>query len=424
MMATSRSALVRLGALSWALLSAASACAAETIDAGPFSVDVAPGLAIRVNGVPLISGSRCAAFRGTLAGSPVLVDPAQGRIVRQGNAFTLMARTGRKSLRQEVVVTAEAVHITFELRAFGPTGGSHLEYDLLAPVASLDGVPAVWTAGAPRDHRQDHEATLDSKTAKAGEYAQRSVVYARLALPGGACSMDINPGGAWVGEDNYGETAAMTLWHDGQAWHFMSLCSGGQLGGTLRGKVVLRVGDVPYERVHRRDPVAYTSEFPVALALDFSEAGGDARYTACGTTAPAGAPYRWRDPAAVRLVSRTTGGLLWRDFATAARPGTEVVFEIEQPAGLYLMTLHVRDDEAATGPFTVSDASGPVLGDVQVERGASWIRTVPLRLRDGRTALRFSGDWKVNALTLQAILGEAEDFLFGRPYWNLPEPGE
>jgi hypothetical protein len=126
----------------------------------------------------------------------------------------------------------------------------------------------------------------------------------------------------------------------------------------------------------------------------------------------------------VRLVSRTTGGLLWRDFATAARPGTEVVFEIEQPAGLYLMTLHVRDDEAATGPFTVSDASGPVLGDVQVERGASWIRTVPLRLRDGRTALRFSGDWKVNALTLQAILGEAEDFLFGRPYWNLPEPGE
>ena len=263
---------------------------------------------------------------------------------------------------------------------------------------------------------------LDSKTAKPGEYIQRSVVYARFALPGGACAMDFNPGGAWVGEDNYGEAAAVTLWHDGRAWHLMALCSGGQLGGTLRGKVILRAGAVAYEQVHRRDPVAYTSEFPVALAVNFSDADGDARYVACAAAAAKGAPYRWRAPAAVRIVTRAKGGLLWRDFATAARPGTEGVFEIEQPSGLYLLTLHVRDDAAASGPFTVSDPAGTLLKDVRVKRGAAWVKTVPLRLRDGRTALRFGGDWKVNALTLQAILGEAEDFLFDRPFWNMEAP--
>lgn len=422
MTARRRCLLPLLRGLALTGLLALGAGAAESIDAGPFSVAVAPGLTIRFNGALLISGSRCAALSGALANSPRLVDPEQGSVTRQGNAFTLLARQGRHTLRQEVLVTPDAVHITFELRAFGPTGGSHVEYDLLAPVAALDGVPAVWTTGAPRDRRQDHEATLDSRSVPAGEYAQRSVVYARFNLPGGACTIDVNPGGAWVGEDNYGETTAVTLWHDGRTWHFTSLCSGGQLGATLSGKVIIRAGAPPYDQVHRRDPVAYTSEFPTALALNFSDTDHDARYAACAALAPAGSPWRWRDPAAVRIVTRAQGGLLWRDYATAVRPGTEGILELEQPAGLYLLTMHVGDAAAATGPFSLSDATGALLTDVRVDAGAWVVKTVPLRLREGRAALRFSGAWKINALTLQALLGDAEDFLFDRPFWNLGMP--
>ena len=109
------------------LLIAAGGCGAETIDAGPFSVEVSPALTVRLNGMPLIVGDRCAGFRGTIADSPVLVDGAQGQILRQGPVLTTVARQGRNSLRREVMVTPEAVHITFELQAFGPTGGSHVE---------------------------------------------------------------------------------------------------------------------------------------------------------------------------------------------------------------------------------------------------------------------------------------------------------
>ena len=166
MIAPNRVATVVLG-----LVVVAGAWAGETIEAGPFSVDVSPALGIRFHGAPLISGDRCVALRGPLADSPVLVDGAQGRVVRQGTIITTLSRKGRNTLRREVLVTAEAVHLTFELRAFGDTGGSHVEYDLLAPVEALDGVPCSLTTGAPRSQRADTSVALNSKEAKAGEYA-------------------------------------------------------------------------------------------------------------------------------------------------------------------------------------------------------------------------------------------------------------
>jgi hypothetical protein len=404
------------------LLFAVGACAAETLDAGPFSVEVAPALMVRFHGMPLITGDRCVGFRGTTAASPVLVDGAQGQIVRAGSILTTVARQGRNVLRREVMVTPEAVHITFELQAFGPTGGSHVEYDLLAPVAALDNVPCVATTGAPRDRRADAQVTLSSQDTKAGTYAQRSVVHGRFAFPAGACSLDLNPQGAWQGESNYGEPTAATLWHDGRLWHFMMLCSGGQFGATMTGKIILRAGDIPYEQVHRRDRVEYTSDFPVALALNFTAGDSDDHFTACPVATVADKPYRWRDPQAVRLVTRDAGGLLYRDYATPSKPSAEGVFEMALPSGLHLLTLYAHDAQAATGPFTVSGPEGVLCRDVRVPRGEYWVKTVPLRSRDGRTRVTFRGDWKVNGLRLQEILGEAEDFLFDRPYWNASLP--
>ncbi len=92
---------------------------------------------------------------------------------------------------------------------------------------------------------------------------------------------------------------------------------------------------------------------------------------------------------------------------------------IEQRSGLYLLTINVHDAKDDTGPFTIAGPEGPLLKDIIIKRGQYWFRTAPLRIRKGRAALRFSGNWKIGALTLQPILYGTEDFLFHRPFWNL-----
>ena len=106
-------------------------------------------------------------------------------------------------------------------------------------------------------------------------------------------------------------------------------------------------------------------------------------------------------------------------YATAANAGGDGVLELEQRSGLYLMTLNVRDDTEDTGPFTVTGPEGPVFKDITIGRGQYWFKSAPLRARNGRADLRFTGNWKVGALTLQPILYETEDYLFDRPFWNM-----
>ena len=101
---------------------------AETIDAGPFSVDVTPKLTVRCNDVVLFSGDRCDVLRrGLNQNDPSPVGTTEdGELLHDGNVLTLLARQGRNTLRREVMVTPEAVHITYELRVFGSTGGTHM----------------------------------------------------------------------------------------------------------------------------------------------------------------------------------------------------------------------------------------------------------------------------------------------------------
>ena len=116
--------------------------------------------------------------------------------------------------------------------------------------------------------------------------------------------------------------------------------------------------------------------------------------------------------------------MLYRDFATAADGKSDGVLELEQRSGLYLLTLNVLDTAEDTGPFTVSGPKGPLFADVRIKGGTYWFKTAPLRIRNGKVDVRFTGDWKIGALTLQPILYETEDFIFDRPFWNmeLPDP--
>ncbi len=402
-----------------ALALTAGAAVAETIDAGPFSVEVAPDLLVRINGQTLIGGDRCVSFRGMRPGEPVLVDPAAGRVLREGNIITVLAAQGRNTLRREVMVTPEAVHITFEMRVFGDTGGTHLQYDLLTPAEFLDGVDyEAWT-GAPRGPLQTETGTFSLADTAAADYLVRSVRYMLLQRPGAECSLDFNPGGPWVGESNYGHNYSANPYHDGERFHFLMLCAGGRMGGIFTGKIIIRPGVAAYESLHSTADVAYTKGFPVTLAVNFSESDADGDYE----------PYagnescRWRDPERVRIVEREAGGLLYRDFATATDGEAEGVLELRQRSGHYLLTLNVHDAEEDTGPFSVIGPDGPLFEDVTIERGEHWFRTAHLRFHEGRADLTFTGSWKLGGLALQAILYESEDFVLDRPFWNMAIEG-
>jgi len=398
------------------VLLTASVGAAETLDAGPFSLEVAPELVLRVNGEALIRGDRCAAFSGLKPDPRILVSPAEGRVLRDGNVVTVLATQGRNTLRREVMVTAEAVHITFEMRIFGATGGSHLQYDFLAPGEFLDGVEYEARTGRPRGPLRTETGTFSTEETEPFEYLLRTTRYAILKRPGAECSLDLNPGGPWVGESNYGHNYSANPFHDGEDFRWLMLCSGGANGGIFRGKVIIRSGAIPWEAVHSTTDVAYTRGFPTSLAVNLSqEEDSSGEYVAYGEDDAC----RWEQPESVRIVERDSGGLLYRDFATPAEEGAEGVLEIAQRSGHYLLTMNLRDPQEDTGPFTVSGPDGPLFEDVTVEQGDYWFETAHLRVRDGAATLRFTGDWKVGALALQPILYASEDFILDQPFWNM-----
>lgn len=392
----------------------------ETVSAGPFSVEVTHNLTVRYNNTLLFSGDRCVPLRGLKPGAPSLVgDFSKGQVTRKDNIITLMVQRERNSFRREVMVTADAVHLTYEIKAFGSTGSTHILYELLSPVETLDGTSYTAAAGLLRRPRNTLTGVFDSAKSKPATYIFQTGLYVALKSPSLECTLDFNPMGPWQGISNYGDNWSVNPYHDGKQYHFSMFCSAARNGATFTGKVIIRPGNKPYTDVHRNEAWSYTTDFPVPLALNFSDSDTDQRYQLCAANGTANKSFRWQ-PENIRIVSRAQGGLLRRDFAAAADGKSDGILELQQPSGLYLLTLNIHDAKEDTGPFDLTGPDGPLLKSVSVPRGQVWDKTVPIRFRDGKTTLRFSGNWKINALTLQLMLNENEDFLFERPYWNMP----
>jgi len=392
---------------------------AETIDAGPFSVDVQPLLSVRYNDTVLFSGERAAILRpgGYKKSEPSPVGPIEdGKVFRDGNTVTLIARKGRNVLRREVMIKPDALHLTYELTVFGSTGGTHLRYELKTPNETLQGVPYAVTKGLLRRPRTTEEGVFDLQKVEPFKYVYQTGQYLRFKSAKLPCTLDFNPMGPWVGASNYGENWTSNPYHDGETTYFAMLASGARNGGIFTGKVIVRPGDAPYEAFHPNVPVAYTVDFPVELALNFTDSDEHERYKRAD-------PKAWKHPQDVRIVPRAEGGLLRRDFAAPGSEQTDNAYGLKLRSGLYLVTLNIYDAKTDTGPFDLNCAEGPLLQNVTIPRGRFWNKTVPLRSRDGTAELRFSGDWKINALTAQKILHEEEDFLFEQPYWNMEVEG-
>jgi len=263
---------------------------ADTITAGPFSVDVSPLLTVRYDRKVLFSGDRCVAYRGLKPGAPDLVrNLSDGQVTRQANIVTLHAKDGRNIFRREVMVTPDALHLTYEVQVFGATGGTHLQYELLTPKGTFDGSSYKATTGLLRRPRKTAQSSWDSKSSEPFRYIFQTCVYLALAPPAPQCTIDFNPMGPWQGISNYGDNWSSTVYHDNESYHFSMLCSGARNGATFRGKVIVRPGAKPYEAVHRNEALAYTTDFPVTLALNFTDSDADERYQPCP---PVVAPHR------------------------------------------------------------------------------------------------------------------------------------
>ena len=397
----------------------ASDVTAETIEAGPFSVDVQPMLRVRVNDKVLFNGERAAILRsgGFKKNEPSPIGAIEdGRVLRQGNVVTLIAQQGRNVLRREILVKADALHLTYQLQIFGATGGTHARYELLSPNDALQGVQYKLTKGPLRRPRITSQQVFDLEQVEPFRYLYQTGLYLVLQDPALACTIDFNPQGPWQGSSNYGDNWAATPYHDGENTHFAMFCSSARYGATLTGKIIVRPGDQPYETFHPNVAVAYTADFPATLSVNFTDRDRHDRFQMCAAVARGKSTFGWKNPGDIHLIRRPAGGLLRRDFATSDSAGQ---LELKLRDGLYLLTLNIYDSQQDTGPFTIVDANGTLAKDVKVAQGAYYDKTVPLRVRGGLARLRFTGQWKINALTAQLILYDEEDFLFERPYWNM-----
>jgi hypothetical protein len=397
----------------------ASDVTAETIEVGPFSVDVQPMLSVRFNKTVLFNGERAAILRsgGFKKNEPSPIGAIEdGQVQRKGNTLTLIAQSGRNVLRREIMVREDELHLTYELQVFGATGGTHIRYELLSPNDSLQGVKYKLTKGLLRRPRITSQQVFDLEKVEPFKYLYQTGLYLVLQDPKLACTIDFNPQGPWLGASNYGESWAASPYHDGENTHFAMLCSSARYGATLTGKMIVRPGDKPYEAFHPNVAVAYTTDFPATLSVNFTDSDTHDRFQMCGAVPRRDKTFGWKKSDDIRIIRRPSGGLLRRDFATSASEGQ---LELKLRDGLYLLTLNVYDPKQHTGPFTIVDANGALVKDVKVAKGAYYDKTVPLRVRGGLATLRFSGQWKINALTAQLILHDDEDFLFERPHWNM-----
>jgi len=323
----------------------------DTIEAGPFSVEVSPVLTVHYEGAVLFSGDRCVAFRGLKPGAPELLrNRTGGQLTRRGNIVTLFAKDGRNVFRREVMVTPDALHLTYEVQAFGDTGGTHLQYELLTPVETFDGAPYQAATGLLRRPRKTLRGKWNSTSSEPFRYLVQTCSYLALETPAPRCTIDFNPMGPWQGTSNYGENWCTAIYHDSERYHFSMLCSGARNGATFTGKIIVRPGTGPYAAIHRNDPLAYTTGFPVTLALNFTDNDTDEKYLPCPPIVASDRPFRWKEAGNIKIVGGRIctiknckfAHLLYQDgqefYSLFIVSGDEIGFDLE-PGRVYSLTI-------------------------------------------------------------------------------------
>ncbi|MEA1950780.1 MAG: hypothetical protein U9N87_05315, partial [Planctomycetota bacterium] len=171
------------------------------------------------------------------------------------------------------------------------------------------------------------------------------------------------------------------------------------------------------------DHLCYTTDLPRSFVLNMSDEPDKMEYKSCNPKNKL-QNAQWRHPKKLQIVARPEREFVYRDFVASRNGGDGVLVIKNQTPGLYWMTLTVFDSKADAGPLTVACGDQKLVDSVNIPSGTCLVKTVPLWIKSAETSIRFSGNWKLNALALQLTMGEREDYQFNRSYWNMKCEGE
>lgn len=379
----------------------------EQISAGDFSAEVAHKLTIRYRGKVIVSHDSCDDRNDEL------LNTEQGTVSRAGNSYTLFNENAADSFRREVTVKADQVEITFSILIRRPIKTHLIYYRLHCPKEVFDGSQYDYVAGWV-----SYEPETGSGTFGSTKNLQLEIVrYLRLKSKVFPLTFDFNPEGPWLCSANYSRMWDCDILPKDNEYQIARAGTYSRFGNLVEGKIIIRSGQVPYSQIHPHDSLNYTTNMPQTLVLNMSYDADRMEYKSCNPNSKL-KDAQWQYKRGLQIVKRPGQCFVYRDFISSADK-TDGVLEIRnQVPGLYWLTLQVFDPQTVAGPFTVSVNKQKLVNDLKIPAKQYWSKTFPVWINGKSDKIRFSGNWKLNALTLQLMMGEKEDYLFKRGYWN------
>ncbi len=384
------------------------------ISAGEFSADVGRKLAIYYKNKIIVSRDSCD------DGQNKLIDTQQGEIYKQGNTYTLIYKTGNNSFRREVAVRPNEVEITFRVLVRRPISSSLMYYRLHCPKDVFDGANYDYLAGWVSRKPKYGAGTFDYANDVKKQLSFGNIRYLHIKAKDLAISFDFNPEGPWLCYGgNYSRMWGCYIATDEKGYCISRIRTYSRFGNLLIGKIIIRAGVVPYEKIHPIKRFAYTSDVKRNLVINFSYDKDEMEYKSCNPKTKLSSIY-WENPQNLQIISRNSRDFVYKDFITPKISNSPTLLIIKnQPAGLYWLTLTIFDPKAETGTFSVFSDNKTLLENARIKAGEYWIKTIPIWIKKDGVRIKFVGNWKLNALALQLIMGENEDYQFKRSYWNM-----
>jgi hypothetical protein len=381
----------------------------KQISVGDFSADVANKLTIRYKGKIIVNYDNC-----DDSGNELL-NTEKGVISRNGNSYTLFNENATDSFRREVTVKQNQVEITFRILIRRPIRSHVIYYRLHCPKNVFNGSQYDYVSGWVNRKPKTGSGTFGAEK----KLQLNSVRYLRLKSKVSPLTFDFNPEGPWLcyGGD-FGRLWGCSILAKDNEYQITRGRAYANFGNLMLGKIIIRSGQASYSQIHPCDHLCYTTNMPETLVLNMSNDRDRMEYKSCNPKSEL-KNANWQHPEKLKIEKQVNQDFVYCDFIKSANREDGVLEIKNQVPGLYWLTLTVFDSQADTGPFTVSANKQLLVDNVKIKGNKYWIKTIPLWIKTNSEKIRFSGNWKLNALVLQLIMGEKEDYLFNRGYWNM-----
>ncbi|MCC7299488.1 MAG: beta-galactosidase trimerization domain-containing protein [Verrucomicrobia bacterium] len=218
----------------------------------------------------------------------------------------------------------------------------------------------------------------------------------------------------------------------------------GSSGGVYAAKTIIYPGVYEYDARHPYqnwtyrggpEPLSFFSfGTPDAKIIPRVEPEGDGPAARVGPVPPPKPPIGTRADLNLYAAWRTAGwekeaGLKLTDkkslnvFANAAYSpdGSPATFLLDAKPGIYVITLKLGHPDSDIGPFDILINGKPSVSGISVAKGETETVLIPhyVRAPEKQVRIQFQGkkQWAVNAIAVQVLLYQNEDFFWDRGLW-------